>query len=79
MCGLSAQEIARAFLLPEATLNQRLTRAKRKIADAGIPFEVPGPEYWPERQEAVLSTLEIKGVLERSGLEPDAVEVVVDR
>ena len=59
VCGLPADEIAAAFLLPPPTLLQRLTRAKRKIADAGVPFEVPGPEGWAERLEAVLSTLEI--------------------
>jgi RNA polymerase sigma-70 factor (ECF subfamily) len=59
VCGLSTQEIARAFLVPEVTLAQRLTRAKQKIADARVPFEVPGPEHWSERLEAVLSTLEV--------------------
>jgi len=59
VCGLPAEEIAVAFLLPVPTLLQRLTRAKRKIAEAGVPFEVPGPDGWPERLEAVLTTLEI--------------------
>lgn len=59
VCGLTTAEIARAFLLPEPTLAQRLVRAKRKIAEAGVPFEVPGPEQWPERIDAVLSTLEV--------------------
>jgi len=59
VCGLSTQEIARAFLVPEVTLAQRLTRAKQKIADARVPFEVPGPEHWAERIDAVLSTLEV--------------------
>jgi RNA polymerase sigma-70 factor (ECF subfamily) len=59
VCGLSTREIARAFLLSEATLAQRLIRAKRKIAEAGVPFEVPGPQAWPERLDAVLSTVEI--------------------
>ena len=59
VCGLSALEIARAFLVSEKTLQQRLVRAKRKIAEAGVPFEVPGPSVWPGRLDAVLSTLEI--------------------
>jgi RNA polymerase sigma-70 factor (ECF subfamily) len=59
VCGLTVTEIARAFLVEEATLAQRLVRAKRKIAEAGVPFELPPPERWPERLESVLSTLEI--------------------
>jgi RNA polymerase sigma-70 factor (ECF subfamily) len=59
VCGLTVTEIARAFLVQEAALSQRLVRAKRKIADAGVPFELPPPEFWPERMEAILSTLEI--------------------
>ncbi len=59
VCGLSVPEIARAFLVAEAAMFQRLTRAKKKIAQAGVSFEVPGPEAWPERLAAVLSTLEV--------------------
>ena len=59
VCGLSTGEIARAFLVSEPTLAQRLVRAKRKIAEAGVPFEIPGPERWTERLDAVLSTLEV--------------------
>ena len=59
VCGLSVAEIAQAFLTSEPTLAQRLVRAKRKIAQAGVPYEVPGPDRWPERMDAVLSTLEV--------------------
>jgi RNA polymerase sigma-70 factor (ECF subfamily) len=59
VCGLGTREIAAAFLLPEPTVLQRLTRAKRKIAEAGVPFTIPAPDEWSERLEAVLSTLEV--------------------
>jgi len=57
--GLTTARLARAFLVSEPAMLQRITRAKKKIAAAGVAFEVPGPDAWPERLEAVLATLEI--------------------
>lgn len=54
VCGLTTTQIARAFLVPETTVAQRLTRAKRKITDAGIPYRIPAPEDLGERLAQVL-------------------------
>jgi RNA polymerase sigma factor (sigma-70 family) len=55
--GLTTQEIARAFLVPEATLAQRIVRAKRSLAEARVPFEVPRRADWTERLDSVLEVV----------------------
>ncbi len=57
ICGLTSEQVARAFLVKRETLQQRIVRARRKIDSAGIPYEVPGRDQLPERLSTVLRTI----------------------
>src|SRR5689334_23267850 len=57
LCGLTTDEIARAFLVPEPTIAQRIVRAKRTLSDAGVPFEVPRGDDRAARLSSVLEVI----------------------
>ncbi|MCW2880980.1 MAG: putative polymerase ECF-subfamily sigma factor [Sphaerisporangium sp.] len=59
LCGLTTAEVARAFLVSETTMAARITRAKKKISSAGIPYRVPPPEELPARIDAVLTVVHL--------------------
>jgi RNA polymerase sigma-70 factor (ECF subfamily) len=78
LAGLSTEEIARAFLVPEATMAQRLVRAKRKLRAAAVPFRIPGPSIVAERLSAVLAVIYLifnEGYRGRKTLAADALRL----
>ncbi|MBA3687714.1 MAG: RNA polymerase sigma factor [Chloroflexi bacterium] len=79
--GLDSAQVARAFLVPESTVAQRLVRAKRKIRDAGIPFRIPEASELPGRLEGVLAVLYLvfnEGYLASDGATSDRRDLARD-
>jgi predicted RNA polymerase sigma factor len=83
--GLSTAEIAKAFLVPEATMAQRISRAKQSVKGSGVPFEMPAPAEWAQRLKAVLHVLYLMFIegytssggpdLQRSELSSEAIRL----
>ncbi len=81
VCGLTTEEIARAFLVTPAALAQRIVRAKTKIRETPIPYEVPTPQELPERLDAVLQVIYLvfnEGYSAASGAEVTRAELTVE-
>jgi RNA polymerase sigma-70 factor (ECF subfamily) len=76
VCGLTTAQIAKAFLIPETTVAQRITRAKRKISDAGIPYRIPDPDELATRLDEVLTVIYL---LLNEGYRPTTAETVPGR
>lgn len=79
--GLSSDEIARAFLVPTATVQARITRAKKTLGAARVPFEVPPRQEWPQRLGAVLSVVYLvftEGAHATSGRAPVRVDLAYE-
>ncbi len=81
VCGLTTTQIARAFLVPETTVARRITRAKRKITDAGIPYRVPDPDELGGRLTEVLTVIYLlfnEGYLSSAGQQAQSRDLVDD-
>ncbi|TDD63744.1 RNA polymerase sigma factor [Actinomadura rubrisoli] len=81
VCGLTTAQIAAAFLVPETTVAQRITRAKRKITEAGVPYRVPPDAELPERLDQVLAVIYLlfnEGYLTSGGDRPHARDLADD-
>jgi RNA polymerase sigma factor (sigma-70 family) len=81
VCGLSTAQIAAAFVVPESTVAQRLTRAKRKITEAGVPYRIPAAADLPERLDAVLAVIYLlfnEGYLSTTAERAQARDLVED-
>ncbi|MFI7231866.1 RNA polymerase sigma factor [Nonomuraea angiospora] len=81
VCGLSVAQIAAAFLVPESTVAQRITRAKRKIGEAGIPYRIPPQEELPQRVNEVLAVIYLlfnEGYLSSTAERAQARDLVED-
>jgi RNA polymerase sigma-70 factor (ECF subfamily) len=81
VCGLTTAQIAKAFLIPESTVGQRITRAKRKITDAGIPYRIPSPDELGARLAEVLAVIYLlfnEGYLSSGGERAQSRDLVDD-
>jgi RNA polymerase sigma factor (sigma-70 family) len=81
VCGLTTAQIARAFLVPESTVGQRITRAKRKISQAGIPYRIPSPDELGARLTEVLAVIYLlcnEGYLSSGGDQVQSRDLVDD-